>query len=114
MDEVRKETGLSANPPPAIRWSKRASKSTWGIYRSYDNSIVINRFLRTSAINKRTLAFFIYHELLHRELGVEEGHSQYFRKREREFVGYAEADADLDSLIDRIGVPREDYEINYM
>jgi hypothetical protein len=103
---VIKQEKLRKTPAPVIRWSKRPTKTTWAVYREHDNSIVVNCFLKTDAIANRTMEFLIYHELLHHELGVEEGHSRYFREREREFAGYADAEADLDTLVERIGKPR--------
>lgn len=106
MNSVREEMGLTAEPEPKIRWSKRPTKTTWAVYRAHDNTIVVNHFLQTSAIQRRTIEFLVYHELLHCELGIEAGHGKEFRKREREFPGYAEADADLGTLTERIGYPR--------
>lgn len=50
-----------------------------------------------NAVEQRTVKFLRYHELLHFELGVKEGHGKYFKEREREFPNFAVADADLDT-----------------
>lgn len=106
MDGICEEMNYNKEPLPKIRWSERFLKRSWAFYRETDNVIVINKFLQTDAIKRRTMEFLIYHELLHHRLGVAEGHSKYFRELERLFPGYAEADADLDTYTERYGPPR--------
>lgn len=105
---------LTPTKTPKVRWSKGLMKS-WAFHRSDDGpapehglcSIVVNSRLQTRAVSGSTLTFLLYHELLHHVLGDAEGHSPAFRGYERRFVGYEEAEAELDTLSERyfVGAP---------
>jgi len=103
--EVRVRMRLRRKPVPSIRWSKRINVSLWGLYRARDNLIIINAYLKTTAVSRSTIEFLVYHELLHHELGVEAGHNIQFREAERLFPGYADAEAELDTLLERFRLP---------
>ncbi len=103
-DEVREQMRLSM-PAPAIAWSKRPLSSSWGFYRYGDQRIVINSALKTSAVGRNTIAFLVYHELLHHEFGHGVGHGTVFRERERQFPGCIDAEAELDTLRETYRIP---------
>ena len=103
-DKVRKKMKLRKRAPD-IQWSKKPLRSSWGFYRKSDQMIVINSVLKTSAISRTTIEFLVYHELLHHELGVELGHSEQFRVREREYPEVLDAEAELDTLLERYHIP---------
>ena len=81
-------------------------KRYWGFYWPESKGrILINKVLESDIIAPETMAFLVYHELLHHELGANEGHSVLFRKRERKFPGWQEADAELDTMRERFRLP---------
>ncbi len=100
--------GHRLRPLPPIRWGRYRAQSYWAFYRSGGRTsgrgIVVNPILQTTAVKGETLRFLLYHELLHHVLGTEHGHQDPFRKWERRFDGYQQADAALDSLADRYKV----------
>ena len=97
---VSRRMGLGG-VPAGIRWADRRMRSYWAIYYSNPIEILVNPVLKTSAIRSETMQFLIYHELLHRHLGADEGHSPIFRERERQFPGWFDAQAELDTLQER-------------
>lgn len=95
-DRVYEEMRLKKTPPE-IRWSERILRREWAFYRE-DPVIVVNRVLDTRSLSERTLEFLVYHELLHHELGLTVGHRPPFREREHLFMGWMDADAELDTF----------------
>lgn len=91
--------GLAKEPPP-IRFSDRPMKRDWAFYRYEPAEIVLNRVLATKSVSEATIRFLVYHELLHRELPQSEGHSARFRNLEKQFNGWMEANAELDTWRD--------------
>lgn len=98
-DEVAAQMGLAKEPPP-IRFSDRPMKRDWAFYRYEPAEIVLNRVLATKSVSEATIRFLVYHELLHRELPQSEGHSARFRNLEKQFNGWMEANAELDTWRD--------------
>ncbi len=104
--DARATMGLRKSLPREIGFTSRPMKSYWGSYWPEDGGrILINQVLESDLVAPETMQFLLYHELLHHELGVDEGHSDQFRKRERMFPGWREADAELDTLRERYRLP---------
>lgn len=93
---------FGANIKAAVTWGtgqrRRAVKRrTLGSYSSHTNTIRINPVLDKRSVPPYFIEFIIYHEMLHADLGVENGmnrrsvHSREFRRREKMFKRYAEA-----------------------
>ncbi len=89
--------GISAG----ITWGRscggRVRKRTLGSYSCRTNTIRINPFLDRKRIPGYYVAYVVYHEMLHADMGVEErngrrsAHSREFRRRERLFRHYEKA-----------------------
>lgn len=83
--------------PPRLSWGSRPSRRKLGHYESASDRIVISPILDDPRVPPLALDFTIYHELLHRQLGcrVQNGkvraHTPEFRRRERTFPQYREA-----------------------
>lgn len=104
--EVRSAMNLQKPLPRHIGFTDRPVKSYWGSYWPESKGrILINKVLESDIIAPETMAFLVYHELLHHELGANAGHSVLFRKRERKFPGWQEADAELDTMRERFRLP---------
>jgi hypothetical protein len=102
-NHVSERMGLGTDIPD-IKWATRRRRSHWAMYYSDRVEILVNPVLRTSAIRTETMEFLVYHELLHHHLGVEAGHSAIFRERERQFPGWFDAEAELDTLQERFRI----------
>lgn len=85
--------------PKVIHWSARINHSTMGSYNINEDILMINRGLDRSDIPAYVLDFVMYHELLHKALGVKTGgsrraaHTKEFRKLEQSHPDYARAQA---------------------
>lgn len=98
-DEVAAKLELTSETPP-IRFSERPMMNDWAFYRPDPLEIVLNRVLASKSVNKSTIEFLVYHEMLHHELPWGEGHSAQFRKLEKKFDGWMDANAELDTWKD--------------
>ena len=90
--------------PPHLRWSRSPNYRTLGHYNYLTDTIVISALLDAPDIPAYALDFVMYHELLHKALGVtamngrRRAHTTAFRRAEREFVEYEKAKAFLQTL----------------
>jgi hypothetical protein len=79
------------------RRGRAVRRRTLGSYNGHTNSIRINPVLDKRSVPSYFIEFIIYHEMLHADMGVENGggrrslHSREFRRREKMFKRYAEA-----------------------
>lgn len=87
-----------------ITWGTRSPryavrKRTLGSYSDRSNTIRINPVLDKSNVPRCVVAFIVYHEMLHADMGVamqgkrRSVHSREFRKREKLFADYEKARA---------------------
>lgn len=89
---------------PVMKWSARSSKSVMGKYNYTTDTLTINRLLNREDTPVYVIEFLIYHELLHKALGYQvinnrrRVHTPNFRKLERAFPRYQEANEYLTSL----------------
>lgn len=89
---------------PKMNWSARTSKSVMGKYNYATDTLTINRLLNHADTPVYVIEFLIYHELLHKALGVQvvnnrrRVHTPAFRKLERAFPRYQEASEYLTAL----------------
>lgn len=82
----------------AITWGagreRRAVRHrTLGSYSPSTDTIRVNRVLDRRRVPGHYLAFIVYHEMLHADLGVQKGkvHTREFRRRERLYRQYERA-----------------------
>jgi hypothetical protein len=86
---------------PRLAWSKTMTWQTLGHYRAESDTVMISLTLDNPAVPPNAIAFVMYHELLHRELGVplvngrRQVHSRTFHNAERRFKQCAEAEEAL-------------------
>ncbi|MCD4751689.1 MAG: hypothetical protein K8R40_01325 [Anaerolineaceae bacterium] len=89
---------------PHLCWSTRATHRKFGHYNPATDSIQLSRTLDRGATPEYVIDFVLYHELLHRDLGILEkngrqyAHRTEFRQRELSFPQYEKAQAFLDRL----------------
>jgi hypothetical protein len=92
---------------PRLLWSERVPSVEFGHYEPAADTIRLSRRLDSSAVPRFVLEHVMHHELLHRVLGAETRgrrrlyHSAKFRREEKAFARYREADAFLRRLAGR-------------
>ena len=94
--------------PKGIHWSQRINHSTMGSYNLKEDTVMINRGLDRSDVPAYVLDFIMYHELLHKLLGVEtsgnrhRSHTPEFRKLEQAHPQYQQAQAFIQKNASRL------------
>lgn len=89
---------------PALNWSRGLTYREFGHYQPSSDTVSISRSLIEPSVPAYVLDFVMYHELLHKQLGVKTSgtrqyaHTAEFRREEQRFPRCAEAKACLDDL----------------
>lgn len=82
---------------PALTWSRTATRRKFGHYQPSTDTVVISATLDDQAVSPLAVEFVVFHELLHKHLGVQvrngrsRSHTSAFRQAERKFPRYEEA-----------------------
>lgn len=93
-----------ADPPSSLAWTETLTYRTFGHYNSLRDRITVSRSLDDAAVPEFVVEFVMYHELLHRVHGIAWAtsrramHTTAFRRDEREFPRYEQAQGYLDGL----------------
>ncbi len=83
--------------PRGLTWSKRVNHSTMGTYNLNEDTVTVNRGLDQRSVPAYVVDFIMYHELLHKLLGVRtvgtrrHAHTPEFRKLEQAHPQYQQA-----------------------
>lgn len=94
--------------PPRLSWSSTPTFRKYGHYQPSTDSLVLSASLDDASIPDYVLDFAMYHELLHKHLGVTVSknrriaHHTTFRKLEAQFPQYEQAMRYLDQMGRRI------------
>lgn len=97
---------------PKLTWSTVLTRRKFGHYDLIRDTIMISRTLDDADVPEFVVDFVMYHELLHKKLGVRwqggrlMAHTAEFRIEEKRFRGFAEAEATLRRLAQRADPPR--------
>ena len=89
---------------PRLEWSRRKTRRQFGYYKPGPDILGISRTLDDASIPVFVIDFVMYHELLHKRLGIKEkngrmiAHSRIFREAERAFPQYQKAQKWLKKL----------------
>ena len=95
----RRNFGGKIPRPKAIFWSPKVNHSTMGSYNVQEDCVMINRGLDCSWVPAYVLDFVMYHELLHKVLGIKTSgtrrmaHTREFRRLEQAHPDYEKAQA---------------------
>lgn len=91
-------------PRPHLTWSRSVLRNEFGRYEASHDTVAINRALDRADVSELVVEYVMYHELLHKALGVRvqagrrQVHSHAFRKAEMLFVRRTEAESALRRL----------------
>ncbi|HOJ01613.1 MAG TPA: hypothetical protein PLL88_08345 [Anaerolineaceae bacterium] len=83
---------------PRLCWSSRRATRRLGYYHPDTDTITVSRYLDQSAIPLYVVEYVLYHEMLHKKLGLKEvnsyrlAHTTQFKQQERKFKFYDEAE----------------------
>lgn len=89
---------------PKLVWSQLLTGRKFGHYDSIRDTVMVSSTLDQASVPEFVVDFLVYHELLHKQLGVRViggrrySHTEEFRLRERRFERYREAEAELERL----------------
>ncbi|MCC7361930.1 MAG: hypothetical protein IT317_20770 [Anaerolineales bacterium] len=92
---------------PRLTWSRVITGRLLGYYQRSGDRLMISQALDDPRVPRPAIELVMYHELLHKQLGVQVvngrhyAHTEAFRQAERQFAGYAEAQA----FLARLGAP---------
>jgi hypothetical protein len=90
--------------PPRLLWSERVPSREFGHFEPATDTVRLSRRLDRPEVPRFVLEHVMHHELLHRALGAERSgerrryHSATFRRQEKRFEQYREAEAFLEAL----------------
>lgn len=90
--------------PPRLTWNKTLTHRTFGHYQFNTDTVMLSLSLDDAAVPHYVVDFVMYHELLHKSLGVKlvngrrYAHTAEFRDAERRFAQYDKAKVFLSKL----------------
>lgn len=102
---VSLDLGIVLPRVPTLSWSKTVARHRFGHWDPDHNAVVISQVLDDPKVPEFVLDYVLYHELLHILHPVKMGsgskrivHSAAFKRDERKFPGWKEADAWINKL----------------
>ncbi len=104
FDRVNAAYFDGALSPPRLTWNKTLTHRTFGHYQFNTDTVMLSLSLDDAAVPPYVVDFVMYHELLHKSLGVKlvngrrYAHTTEFRDAERRFAQYDKAKAFLSKL----------------
>jgi hypothetical protein len=93
-----------ALPAPHLTWNKTLTHRKFGHYQTATDTVMLSLSLDDAAVPPYVVDFVMYHELLHKHLGIKfvngrrYAHTAEFRDAERRFAQYAQAETFLAQL----------------
>jgi hypothetical protein len=108
FERINRDCFAGSLPPPALTWSRGRTYREFGHYQPASDTVSISRSLDDPAVPGYVLDFVMYHELLHKKLGVKTAggrsyaHTAEFRREEQRFPRYFEAKACLQELSNKL------------
>lgn len=104
FDRVNQHYFNGAMPRPRLIWSEQPTGCKFGHYDAAHDTLMLSMTLDAAGVPAYVVDFVTYHELLHKQLGTQwrngrrRVHTPEFRRRERQFRQYAEAETYLNRL----------------
>jgi hypothetical protein len=104
FDRVNAEYFDGAMTRPRLVWSRTFAVRKYGHYDHAHDTVMVNAVLDRQTVPEFTVDFLVYHELLHRQLGITwksnriAAHTPDFAEKERQFKQYEQAKAVLRKL----------------
>jgi predicted metal-dependent hydrolase len=92
---------------PRLGWSVRPWRTTLGHYDPAHHAIVLSKILDTKKAPELIVQYIMFHEMLHLRFPTEHRgarrcvHTKEFKRAEKQFEGFAEANAQLKDFLER-------------
>ena len=108
FDRVNRAYFAGGMPRPRLTWNRTITHRKLGHYNLHSDEVVLSMTLDDPRVPAYVVDFVMYHELLHKLLGVlavngrQRAHTPEFRRAERRFKGYRKAEAFLRRLGERV------------
>ena len=89
---------------PRLIWSRTLTRRKFGHYDSIRDTVMVSATLDQPGVPEFVVDYVVYHELLHKQHGIHwhngraRVHTPHFKREDRRFSRYAEADATLKQL----------------
>lgn len=102
--ELNKDYFQEELEQPRLLWSSRNSVRRLGTYQPESDTITISKRLDSQDIPQYLVEFVLYHEMQHKKIGLREvngrryAHTSAFRKAEKQFAQYQEAEEFIKKL----------------
>lgn len=99
FNQINHEYFAGELPMPTLRWSRRISQRKLGHYSPATDTVEVSKSLDQPGVPGVIVDFIMYHELLHKSLGVKMvngrrmAHTAAFRRAEQRFKQYDQAAA---------------------
>jgi hypothetical protein len=105
---VNRDHFANAMPRPRrLIWSSRLTTRIMGYYQVHSDTVMLSRTLDDATVPERVVDLVMYHELLHKQLGVRvstgrrQAHFAEFRQAERRFPNFDAVNAELETIARR-------------
>jgi hypothetical protein len=93
--------------PRRLIWSSRITSRIMGYYQTQSDTVMLSRTLDDVSVPERVVDLVMYHELLHKQLGVRisngrrQAHFAEFRHAERRFPNFDRVNTELEAIARR-------------
>ena len=104
FNEINRQYFSNRCQPPKMKWGTRLTRRKFGMYLPSSDTVVVSLSLDQQYVPRYVVAFILYHELLHKQLGMKDtaqrqiAHTTKFRQLEKQFSQYDEAQRFLEKL----------------
>lgn len=107
FERVNDEYFAGRMPRPRLTWNRTLTRRKLGHYQPATDTVMISISLDHPRVPAYILDYVMYHELLHKHLGIQEingrryAHTKAFKDEERKFCRYVEAEKFLADFFDK-------------
>ena len=104
FDRVNQMYFGGAMDRPRLTWNRTLTSRKFGHYDRLSDTVLVSSTLDHASVPEFVVAFIVYHELLHKKLGIDwrnsraRVHTAAFREEERRFARHEEAETVLKGL----------------
>ena len=104
FEDVNRQYFHNKCEKPIIKWGTRMTRRKFGVFLPSSDTVIVSPSLDQQFVPRYVVAFILYHELLHKQLGMKDtakrqiAHTTEFRKLEKQFVKYDEAQRFLEKM----------------
>jgi hypothetical protein len=104
FDRVNREYFHGSLEKPQLTWSQKKSYRRLGTYAAQTDTVTISRTFDNGSCPDYAIDFIMYHELLHKKMGVKRAnsgkhnHTKTFKELEKQFKFYVQANDFINQL----------------